>query len=53
MEQAELQVFSTTEGIDMSLLTIKDTHIEMNGQNLAVRTYIYDTGEDRINKETK
>ena len=48
MEVAELEVFRTTEGIDMSLLTIKDTHIQMNNQDIAVRTYIYN--DDKTKK---
>lgn len=41
-------MFASTPGIVLSKLTCKYNHIEMNGQNLAVRCYIYN--DDRSKK---
>ena len=41
MEENELAIFESVEGLDMGLLTRKYVTIEMNGQPLQVRVQIY------------
>ena len=47
MEIAEFEIFRSVEGLNLDLLSLSYTQIELNGEPLQVRTYIYNNDKTK------
>ena len=47
MENTEMAIFQAVDGLNLDLLTLSYTNIEVAGERLAVRTYVYNDDKSK------